>query len=177
MTLASPFMAGIPFLQSQQVSGRNAARRASIDWNRSNVDRNCRRDKLESTSPPVFAKIRWKAAAGRSNTVMSARAALAAGPGCSERLVHDLLDGARTPSALRAATEATINLARGARGRASRDGRPHVMVAEHVAGAHDHRSNTRQLLVRSETFVLEFRTMGKANPPILHVFQSDHLAR
>src|SRR3989442_1110496 len=54
-----------------------------------------------------------------------------------QRLVHDPPDGTRAPPALGAAGEATIDLAGRARRLRSRN-RTHVMVAEHVARAHDH---------------------------------------
>jgi hypothetical protein len=59
-----------------------------------------------------------------------------------QRLVHDLADGADTPSALGAAAEASIYLA----------GRPHLgpshgvadlAVAQHIAGTDDHREFKR----------------------------------
>src|SRR3974390_2842452 len=55
----------------------------------------------------------------------------------AERLVHDLADRAGATSALRAAAETAVNLARGAQ-RGGRDRMAHLVVAEHVAGADDH---------------------------------------
>ena len=56
-----------------------------------------------------------------------------------QRLVHDAADGARATPALRAATEATIDLVGGGRtGRGTIERGPHVAVAEDIAGTNDH---------------------------------------
>src|SRR5688572_15851395 len=70
--------------------------------------------------------------------------------GC-QRLVHDLPDGTRAPAALRAATEAAVDLAGGA-GSGGGYGRAHVAVTEDVTGADDHRrARPGRRLVVSET--------------------------
>lgn len=70
------------------------------------------------------------------------RAAVAAGGcgvrGSGERLVHDALDGARTPSALRTATETAIDLPGGARRLWGSHDAADVMVAENVTRTDDH---------------------------------------
>ena len=56
-----------------------------------------------------------------------------------QRLVHDPADGARAPPALRAASEAAIDLVGGRGARRSRfNGRPHVAVAENIARTNNH---------------------------------------
>jgi hypothetical protein len=56
-----------------------------------------------------------------------------------ERLVHDAADGARAPPTLRTASEAAIDLVgRRQRGRSGFNRRPHVAVAENIAGTNDH---------------------------------------
>jgi hypothetical protein len=58
-----------------------------------------------------------------------------------ERLVDDPANGAGAAAALGAAAQAAIDVARrSARGRAG--GGPHLMVAQHVAGAHNHRKTS-----------------------------------
>src|ERR1700730_121378 len=57
--------------------------------------------------------------------------------GAAERIVHDGADGARATPALRAAAEATIDLAGGAR-RGHVHGLAHLRVGQDVAGADDH---------------------------------------
>src|SRR5215471_14415965 len=53
--------------------------------------------------------------------------------------VHYAANGARAAAALRAATEAVIDLSRGARSDlAGRHCRAHVLIREHVAGTHNH---------------------------------------
>jgi hypothetical protein len=59
-----------------------------------------------------------------------------------DRFVHDILNGARAPAALRAAAEATINLPGGAGYPLIGEGRAHVMVAKHVAGTDNHGDRT-----------------------------------
>ena len=58
--------------------------------------------------------------------------------GAGQSFVHDLADRARATAALSAAAETAIDLTGRAR-RRSRDRVSHRMVAENVAGAHDHR--------------------------------------
>jgi hypothetical protein len=66
------------------------------------------------------------------------RAPLRAGS-AAQRLVHDAADGARATPALRAATEASIDLVGGGRaGRGTVESGPHIAVAEDVAGTNDH---------------------------------------
>jgi hypothetical protein len=61
-----------------------------------------------------------------------------------ERLVHDLADGASTPPALRAASEATVDLPARDRLFVRRaDGGADIVVAEYVAGTDDHRKDAR----------------------------------
>lgn len=61
------------------------------------------------------------------------------GSGNPERLIHDAPNGARAAPALRAATQAMVNLPRGARHVLARRQRgTHVVVGENVARAHDH---------------------------------------
>jgi hypothetical protein len=68
---------------------------------------------------------------------MRARLAL---PAAGEALVHNAADGARTPSALRAAPEAAVNLVgSGGPGRGSIDRRPDVAIGKNVAGTNDHK--------------------------------------
>jgi len=55
----------------------------------------------------------------------------------AERFFHDAPDRGGATSALRAASQAAIDLGRRARRRVS-DGGTHLDVGEHVAGAHDH---------------------------------------
>jgi hypothetical protein len=55
----------------------------------------------------------------------------------TERFVHDLADGGRAASALRAATEAAVNLPGGPR-QFLGHGIAHVVVCKDVAGADDH---------------------------------------
>src|SRR5580698_8520157 len=63
----------------------------------------------------------------------------AAGFAGSQSLVHDPPDGAGTAPALRAATQAIVDLTGGARGGfRRRQSRAHIMVGEHVAGADNH---------------------------------------
>ena len=57
---------------------------------------------------------------------------------CTERLVHDPSDGGRATPALRAATEAAVDLTRGARGGSARNRGAHRVVTEHVTRADDH---------------------------------------
>src|SRR5262245_7280639 len=77
--------------------------------------------------------------AGRQVAVLTVRAALAgSAAGRSERLVHDPPDGAGTTSALGAAAEAAVDLARGARRLGSVQRRAHIRVAEYVTGTDDH---------------------------------------
>jgi len=69
------------------------------------------------------------------------RAAVAAGGGFRgprERLVHDALDGARTPSTLRTATQTAIDLPRGARRLWGSHDAADVLVAENVTRTDDH---------------------------------------
>jgi hypothetical protein len=68
------------------------------------------------------------------------RAAGVAGPGAgAERLVDNGLDGAGATAAFRAATKAAIDLL-GVAGKvvSSTDGLADVLIAEHVAGTHNH---------------------------------------
>jgi hypothetical protein len=58
------------------------------------------------------------------------------GPG--ERLVHDALDGARAPPALRTATQTSIDLPRGARRLWGSHDAADVLVAENVTRTDDH---------------------------------------
>src|ERR1700690_2954376 len=75
---------------------------------------------------------------GRIGGVCADFLAAAGFPG-GQSLVHDAADGASAASALRAAAEAIVDLARGARRRfARRQGGAHVMVGEHVTGADNH---------------------------------------
>ena len=71
---------------------------------------------------------------------MAVRTAGTAGLGAgAQRLVDDGLDGARAAAALRAATEAAVELL-GIAGKLLRtlDGTADVAVAKHVAGTDDH---------------------------------------
>ena len=70
--------------------------------------------------------------------VCGAGAARRTGAGGTQRLVHDLADGAGTAAALGAATETTINLSGRAR-RRRRAGAANGLVAQNIAGADDHR--------------------------------------
>ena len=75
---------------------------------------------------------------GRIGGVCAGFLAAAGFPG-SQSLVHDAADGTGAASALRAAAEAIVDLARGARRRfARRQGRAHIVIGEHVTGADDH---------------------------------------
>ena len=66
----------------------------------------------------------------------TARAArLAAGTEC---FVHDLLDGAGTAAALRAAAQTAIDLARRARRLRAAAGVADIVVGQNVAGTNDH---------------------------------------
>jgi hypothetical protein len=81
-----------------------------------------------------------------------------------ERFVHDLADGAGTPPALRAATEAAIHLPARDRPVLCRiDGGADIVVAEHVAGTDDHgRGKSPGWLVkrriRDESYVCKRKT-------------------
>jgi hypothetical protein len=59
--------------------------------------------------------------------------------GTVKRFVDDLANGAGTPAALRAAAEATIDMARGAPCRGA-GGASYFVVAQYVAGTDDHRT-------------------------------------
>ena len=94
----------------------------------------------------------WQARAIRNNSLEKCRsgAGLAGGaaavgrPADRKRLVHDSADGTGAPSALRAAAETAIDLPGRARAFSRAHSCAHVMVAQHVAGAHDHRKMARQ---------------------------------
>jgi hypothetical protein len=74
-----------------------------------------------------------------SAAVLAARAALAGGgAGSHDRLVHDAADGSRATAALGAATEATIDLAGGARRLLRAQRRAYILVGQHVARTDDH---------------------------------------
>src|SRR5215467_9914844 len=61
------------------------------------------------------------------------------GPGDRERFVHNAPNGARAASALRAATQAMVDLPGRARNvLPRRQRRTHIVVGENVARAHDH---------------------------------------
>ena len=83
---------------------------------------------------------------GNLGAVLSARAARAGCAACGsrDRLVHDPADGARASSALGAAAEAAVDLTGGARRSRRAQRCPHVMVGQHIAGAHDHGSRRSQ---------------------------------
>src|SRR5262249_2609816 len=92
-----------------------------------------RRRATSSFAPGVDAEFR-----GRSGGSLSLGAAAAWPAGASDRLVHDAADGARAAPALGAAAEAAIDLAGGPGIAALMDRGTHVVIAEHVAGTHDH---------------------------------------
>src|SRR3954470_6167803 len=57
----------------------------------------------------------------------------------AKRLVHDLLDGASAPAALRAAAQTPVNLSgRTRRQLGDAHGAAHVVVAQDIAGTNDH---------------------------------------
>src|SRR5262245_66255552 len=62
---------------------------------------------------------------------------------CAERLVHDAPDGAGASPALRAASEAAVDLAGGARRSGGGRYGANLMIAQHVAGADDHGDGSR----------------------------------
>jgi len=66
-------------------------------------------------------------------------AAIGRAAGAGSRFVHDLADGKGATAALGAATEAAIDFGGGVRRRRLHD-RPYIVVAQDVAGTHDHRS-------------------------------------
>jgi hypothetical protein len=68
----------------------------------------------------------------------AAIAAIGGNSRAGKRLVHDALDGARAPSALRAATETAIDLAGGARRLRGSHDAADVLVAENVTRTDDH---------------------------------------
>jgi len=71
-------------------------------------------------------------------------AAAADRAGRTQRVIHDALNRPRATPALRAATEAAINLAGGTRARvAGFYRRAHVLVGQHVAGTNDHGRGTK----------------------------------
>ena len=75
----------------------------------------------------------------------------ATGRAGTERLVHDPPDGGGAAPALRAATEATVDLTRSARGGSAGNRGTHRVVTEHVTRADDHCSRrgteTRQIRI------------------------------
>src|SRR5262245_13819327 len=91
-------------------------------------------------------------AAGRhrgGKSERSAAQAAAAGWCAGKRFVHDSLNGASTPPALRAAAKTTIDLAGGARRIRVRDRAAHIMVGQDVAGTDDHGRAGRQVFFHS----------------------------
>src|SRR3954451_21330500 len=92
------------------------------------------------------------------------RAAVAAGLRGTERLVHDLADGAGAAAALGAAAEAAVNLPGRARPRLRRDDGADIVVAENVAGADNH-----QPVPRTGQSILQPPRPGKRNRPFLKV--------
>ena len=77
---------------------------------------------------------------GRLRQFVDMRASLRRLAAGGKALVHDAANGARAPPALRAAAKAAVDLIGGGRPAGRRiDGRPHVAVAENVAGTNDHR--------------------------------------
>src|SRR5262245_63280652 len=70
-----------------------------------------------------------------SRPVVALEGTAAAAGRARNGLVHDALDGAGAPTALRAAAKTAVDLAGGARGHRRGDGATDVVVAEHVAGA------------------------------------------
>src|SRR5690606_28459452 len=66
------------------------------------------------------------------------RAAVADTGGAFERLIHDAADRARAATALGAAAQATIDLARGTRTRLRPHRSANVVVGQYIAGANDH---------------------------------------
>jgi len=83
--------------------------------------------------------------------MLAAGAALTLRPTGRERLVHDPPDGTGAPPALRAATETAVDLAGGARALGRVHRRAHVVVGEHVTGAHNHGLARQPALVRYAT--------------------------
>jgi hypothetical protein len=67
-----------------------------------------------------------------------------------ERFIDDLANGARAPSALRAAAKATINMARRPARRGARRA-SHLMVAQYIAGADNHHAPCSEFANRCVT--------------------------
>lgn len=95
-----------------------------------NMHLNLELDRVEHQELPVGVGRRVRAAGA---------AGLAAG---AEGLIHDLLDGAGTAAALRAAAEASIDLTRRARRLRAAAGSAHILVGQYVAGTNDHGEGT-----------------------------------
>src|SRR5262249_16325589 len=117
MTLASPCMVGL--------LGRIDRERGSRGRRGSNLAQNAWHDRRGGSG--------W----GRSHAMQAAWTGLGAG-GRGDRLVHDPADGARASATLGTAAQAAIDLAGRARGFHGAECRPHIVVAEHVAGTDDH---------------------------------------
>ena len=78
----------------------------------------------------------------------------AAAVGCRQCFVHDASDGACAPPTLGAAAETAVNLTAGSRRVVARQRRTDVVVGEHVAGTHDHRSKVQASWSHTQLFYL-----------------------
>lgn len=123
MTLASPFMARAPVLEAA------GSVRAAVG------NRACSSEVGAGHQAGTLACKSGRCALWFEGVRMTGAIRRAGG----QRLVHDAADGARAPPALRAATEAAIDLiGRGRPRRRTIEGGPHVAVAQNIAGTNDH---------------------------------------
>jgi hypothetical protein len=97
--------------------------------------------RFEGVGPPVVVRVRMVVSRKDVSMDMHRSRVRLRTSGALQRLVHDLLDRSDAASALRAATEAAVNLARSPGiPTLGTDCAAHVMVAQHIAGTNDHGS-------------------------------------
>jgi hypothetical protein len=140
----------VAFHGPHPVAGRAAAVRALIlGWNDFNVAGIARRGKGRRRPPCAIRNNSLRKSL--SIAVLAAGAALAARPAGRQRLIHDPPDGTGAPPTLCAAPEAAVDLAGRARAFGRGHRRAHVVVGEHVTGAHNHGMARQPALVRYAT--------------------------
>ena len=169
MTLASPFMVGIPWLGSladEWLAG------APSCWNHSKVAGLCTCGKGRGAKMPAKSQVNptGKIDQARCRPLGQHVQAVAAG---RQRLVHDPADGRGAPAALGAAAEAAVDLAGRSRGVSAATAVRTSWSRQHVAGTDNHRQPARPTWFQLQLSYFRRHARAKGKRAHLHVFQSE----